>query len=91
MGDFGRSMVPDCDATASARARRCCCAIAVSILSGILFQNRRGLGLPSTRLHFVSDLRDDVDACGFSEGDAARPITASQPPVRACKTSKHYR
>src|SRR5262249_49169694 len=27
----------------------------------------------------------------FSEGDAARPITASQPPVRACKTSKHYR
>src|SRR6516165_3301076 len=32
--------------------------------------------------------------CGravFSEGDAARPITASQPPVRACKTSKHYR
>src|SRR5262244_1196245 len=26
----------------------------------------------------------------FSEGDAARPITASQPPVRACKTSKHY-
>jgi hypothetical protein len=24
-----------------------------------------------------------------SEGDAARPITASQPPVRACKTSKH--
>jgi hypothetical protein len=67
MGDFGRSMVPDCDATASARARRCCCAIAVSILSGILFQNRRGLGLPSIRLHFVSDLRDDVDACGFSE------------------------
>ena len=32
--------------------------------------------------------------CGravFSEGDAARPITASQPPVRVCKTSKHYR
>ena len=32
--------------------------------------------------------------CGravFSEGDAARPITASQPPVRACKTSKYYR
>ena len=27
----------------------------------------------------------------FSEGDAARPITASQPPERACKTSKHYR
>jgi hypothetical protein len=27
----------------------------------------------------------------FSEGDAARPITASQPPGRACKTSKHYR
>src|SRR5262249_57228630 len=26
-----------------------------------------------------------------SEGDAARPITASQPPGRACKTSKHYR
>jgi hypothetical protein len=23
----------------------------------------------------------------FSEGDAARPITASQPPVRACKTA----
>jgi hypothetical protein len=32
--------------------------------------------------------------CGravFSQGDAARPITASQPPGRACKTSKHYR
>jgi hypothetical protein len=27
----------------------------------------------------------------FSEGDAARPITASQPPGRARKTSKHYR
>src|SRR5262245_36537296 len=27
----------------------------------------------------------------FSEGDAARPVTASRPPVRACKTSKHYR
>src|SRR5262252_10745826 len=27
----------------------------------------------------------------FSEGDAARPTTASQPPERACKTSKHYR
>src|SRR5262249_45450802 len=27
----------------------------------------------------------------FSEGAAARPITASQPPGRACKTSKHYR
>src|SRR5215813_13532855 len=27
----------------------------------------------------------------FSEGDAARPITSSQPPGRACKTSKHYR
>jgi hypothetical protein len=30
--------------------------------------------------------------CGvFFEGDAACPITASQPPGRACKTSKHYR
>ena len=27
----------------------------------------------------------------FSEGDAARPTTASQPPGRARKTSKHYR
>src|SRR5215470_9462014 len=27
----------------------------------------------------------------FSEGDAARPVTASQPPGRARKTSKHYR
>jgi hypothetical protein len=26
----------------------------------------------------------------FSEGDAPRLITASQPPGRACKTSKHY-
>jgi hypothetical protein len=31
----------------------------------------------------ISNLRDDVDARGFSEGDAARPITASQPPGRA--------
>jgi hypothetical protein len=42
-------------------------------------------------LHFPSDLRDDVSARGFSEGDAARPITASQPPGHACKTCKHYR
>src|SRR5215472_15896664 len=30
-------------------------------------------------LHFLSDLREDVDARSFSEGDAARPTTASQP------------
>src|SRR5262245_13568895 len=33
----------------------------------------------ATPLHFVLDLQDDVWARGFSEGDAARPITASQP------------
>ena len=42
-------------------------------------------------LHFLSALREDVDATVFSEGDAARPTTASQPPGRARKTSKHYR
>jgi hypothetical protein len=52
-------------------------------------------GLISTDLSsaapLVLDLREDVEARGFSEGEAARPITVSQPPGRPCKTSKHYR
>jgi hypothetical protein len=36
-------------------------------------------------LHFLPDLRNDVCARGFSEGDAARPITASQSPGRASR------
>src|SRR5215831_12114881 len=39
----------------------------------------------------LGPVRRCVGAPVFSEGDAARPITASQPPGRACQTSKHYR
>ena len=43
--------------------------------------------------HFTSSRRCEkmLTRAVFSEGDAARPTTASQPPERACKTSKHYR
>src|SRR6516225_4124094 len=43
--------------------------------------------------HFPSSRRCEkmLTRAVFSEGDAARPTTASQPPERACKTSKHYR
>jgi hypothetical protein len=33
-------------------------------------------------LHFLSDLLHDLARAVFSEGDAARPTTASQPPGR---------
>src|SRR5262249_24473436 len=69
-----------------ARRERAVLSVRHPARAGSARRTQRGTRFPSSRTRETMFGR-----AVFSEGDAARPITASQPPGRACKTSKHYR